>query len=416
MADIDGKIYTKKGDTGEAHLLSGEGIAKDSPRVKAYGCLDELQSHLGMARSLVSQQRLRAIIETVQQDIFVAASELASTSQGLSQLQRRIGPRDTARLESQIDELTGRYGLPVHFVVPGRSVESSALHIARSVCRRSERLIIGLNRQVPDYAELLIYFNRLSDLLFVLAWATEVRAVVEQTVRDLFHDVPPAPADHSPRVDLPPPSGGRAPGEKNRMKIPYLLAQQLVAVAQEKAEALDVPMVIAVTDAAGTLLCFAHMDGALLAGTELAVSKAYTAAALRMATHELNRLAQPGGTLYGIQDTHQGRIVLLGGGLPLWLQEQVAGAIGVSGGTVEQDIQVAQCAVEALQEMAAWAVSIGEAVPMDGSWKLPSLRNLTVRLLDALKTLNASFSDHVVTVLTGAIVLAYRGKAEARRP
>jgi len=186
MAPNDWKIYTRKGDTGQTRLLSGETVEKDDMRVKTYGCLDELQSHLGMARALVQHQQMRSIIYAVQQDIFVAASELASTSQQLSRLKQRLSQREIDQLESQIDELTNHYGLPAHFVVPGRSVDSSALHVARTVCRRSERLIIQLNRQVGDYSLLVSYFNRLSDLLFVLAWALEVRAMVEAVVRDLF--------------------------------------------------------------------------------------------------------------------------------------------------------------------------------------------------------------------------------------
>lgn len=186
MASGDWKIYTKKGDTGQTRLLSGETVAKDDLRVKTYGCLDELQAHLGMVRAVARHEPIRSVLYAVQQDIFAAASELASTSQQLPNLRRRIGRLDIERLERQIDEWTARYGLPAQFVVAGRSVDSSAAHVARTVCRRCERLIIQLNRQLEDYPLLISYFNRLSDLLFVLAWALEVRAIVEAVVDELF--------------------------------------------------------------------------------------------------------------------------------------------------------------------------------------------------------------------------------------
>lgn len=186
MGPSDQTIYTKKGDTGQTRLLSKERVEKDDVRVTAYGCLDELQSHLGMARALVRAKTIQSILHSIQLDLFVASSELASTSQYLSRLTRRIGQQDITRIEHEIDSLMDRYGLPGHFVVPGASVESSALHVARSVCRRSERLITKLSRQVGDYSVLLAYFNRLSDLLFVLAWSLEVRAVVETVLRELL--------------------------------------------------------------------------------------------------------------------------------------------------------------------------------------------------------------------------------------
>lgn len=186
MVPAERKIYTKQGDAGSTRLLSGETVAKDDLRVKTYGCLDELQAHLGMARAVTRHEPICSVIHTVQQDLFAAAAELASTAQQLPNLKRRIGRADIERLERQIDEWTGRCGLPTQFVVPGRAVDSSAVHVARTVCRRCERLIIQLNRQLQDYPLLISYFNRLSDLLFVLAWALEVRAVVKAVVGELL--------------------------------------------------------------------------------------------------------------------------------------------------------------------------------------------------------------------------------------
>ena len=122
------------------------------------------------------------------------------------------------------------------------------------------------------------------------------------------------------------------------MRLPYVVAEILVSVAEAEASNMAVPVAIAVVDAEGGLQLFKRMDGTLPASTELAVSKAYTAAVLRMPTHEVGELAQPGGMLYGIQQTHNGRIILFGGGYPLCIQGQIVGAIGVSGGTVEQDM------------------------------------------------------------------------------
>jgi len=187
MKDTLRKIYTKGGDRGQTRLLSGETVDKDDCRVSAYGSLDELQSHLGVARVLAGQESVRSILYAVQKNLFVAGAELASTHETLVRLERRIGPEDVRRLEEWIDGLTGAYGLPGHFVVPGRSLGSAVLHVARAVCRRCERAVVLLNREAGgEYSECIVFFNRLSDLLFVLAWSLELRTLVEEVVRGLI--------------------------------------------------------------------------------------------------------------------------------------------------------------------------------------------------------------------------------------
>jgi len=185
MPDLSRKIYTRFGDRGQTKLLSGETVAKDELRVNTYGAVDELQSHLGMARSLIREESLRAILHALQKDLFVAGAELASTSKRLSQLGHRLTTKDVTKLEAWIDEIPEQFGMPGGFVIPGASPESAALHVARSVCRRVERLIISLNRSTGTYKELIVYFNRLSDLLFVLAWASSVTSVIEFVLAEL---------------------------------------------------------------------------------------------------------------------------------------------------------------------------------------------------------------------------------------
>ncbi len=190
MNGISGKIYTRRGDQGETRLLSGEKVKKDDLRVKTYGSLDELQSHLGVALSLTRNESVRSICLGIQDDIFLASSELASTLGALSRLKRSIGEKDVGRLEDWIDELTALHGQPSRFVVPILSQGSAMLNVARAVCRRCERLIVTLNQQTGEYRELLVYFNRLSDLLFMLSWSLEVKTVVEDVVHDLIEYAP----------------------------------------------------------------------------------------------------------------------------------------------------------------------------------------------------------------------------------
>jgi len=189
------------------------------------------------------------------------------------------------------------------------------------------------------------------------------------------------------------------------MTMSYPLARLLGSLAESEATALAVPMAVAIVDGEGGLLFFARMDGALPAATEIAVSKAFTAAALRMSTDEVGKLAQPGGPLYGIQYTHPGKIVLFGGGCPLSLNGKVCGAIGISGGSVQEDVQVAQPVVEALVEMEKWSCFVKGLLPAGYLERLGN-DGLEIRLYGVLEQMGQPVSSWSCSILAGAIFLA----------
>ena len=189
------------------------------------------------------------------------------------------------------------------------------------------------------------------------------------------------------------------------MKLPYSLARALGTFAEVQASALGVPMAIGVVDEKGGLLFFARMDETLPASTEIAVSKAYTSAVLRKSTHEVGKLAQPGEPLYGIQHTHQGKIVLFGGGLPLRLKGKVVGAVGISGGTVEEDIQIAETVVDALKAMEQWSKHIKKSLS-SGSIQENQIDRLGYKLQEALEQMQYPLPTGHISILTGAICLS----------
>ena len=191
------------------------------------------------------------------------------------------------------------------------------------------------------------------------------------------------------------------------MNIPYPVARCLGSVAETAAANLGVAMAIALVDGEGSLQYFLRMEGALPASTEIAVSKAYTAAALRMSTEELGPLALPGGPLYGIQHTHDGKIILFGGGIPLGLQDRVLGAIGISGGTVEEDVRVAEAAVAAWKEMGEWAACMRPllAAKRDNS---QSLTRVEAQLWETLQKDTGTLPVEFLSLSVGALILAVR--------
>ncbi|HWG68739.1 MAG TPA: heme-binding protein [Steroidobacteraceae bacterium] len=124
-------------------------------------------------------------------------------------------------------------------------------------------------------------------------------------------------------------------------------ARMLIAAAEKKAKELGIPYNIAVVDAGGDLISHVRMDGAWLGSVDIAINKAWTARAFDMATEDIAKMAQSGKPLFGINSTNHDKVVIFGGGVPIKLEDAVVGAVGASGGTVDQDMKVAEAAASA---------------------------------------------------------------------
>lgn len=172
------KLYTKTGDDGTTGLFGGGRVKKASLRVEAYGTCDELNAALGVARATGLEPVTDEVLAEVQVDLFTLGAELACVPGKEEKMSMRlIDGTDAERLEKAID--AADEGLPPlkTFVLPGGSAQASALHLARTVCRRAERAVLAVE-ETPPRPEIVIYLNRLSDLLFVLARkANQVRGV-----------------------------------------------------------------------------------------------------------------------------------------------------------------------------------------------------------------------------------------------
>ena len=162
------KIYTKTGDKGETSLFGGKRVPKDSLRIETYGTVDELNAHLGLARSFSPSADLDVILKRIQELLFVLGAELASPGAEKPD-GARIGDADVGEMEQLIDESEKSLTPLRNFILPGGSQLGSQLHVARTVCRRAERLLTTLAREAPLNPTALTFLNRLSDLLFVLA-------------------------------------------------------------------------------------------------------------------------------------------------------------------------------------------------------------------------------------------------------
>jgi cob(I)alamin adenosyltransferase len=170
------KIYTRRGDDGSTGLFGGPRVRKDDLRVAAYGDVDELNSALGVAREELPEGDLRALIDALQSELFTLGAQLATPDAKAAPKEvPRITAQQIERLEREIDRLTEQLPPMRNFILPGGSRAGSALHFCRTVCRRAERKIVELAESSPVPEEALGYVNRLSDLLFVMARAANLR-------------------------------------------------------------------------------------------------------------------------------------------------------------------------------------------------------------------------------------------------
>ena len=317
-------LYTKTGDKGQTSLVGGGRVSKSDPKVECYGTIDEANSMLGLARAQTDNQYIRDTVRAIQGRLFSVGAELASDSpETAARLKGNISEEDVAFLEGVVDTCTQTTGRQTHFVIPGVDPASAALHVARTIVRRAERRMVEL----PVREVLLRYINRLSDAVYAMARLQEDLTQMREKVTGLVKEAMARQAG----AGLPP------------MSLDIL--QRMAARAVEKSRELGVPVVFSAVDAGGNLMLLQRMEGALAGSVEVAAGKAYTAYAFQMPTHELGAAARPDGPLYGIENANPGRIVLFGGGFPYIVDGTVAGGIGVSGGTVEQDMEIARYAM-----------------------------------------------------------------------
>lgn len=166
------KIYTKTGDTGDTALFGGGRVAKTHPRVEAYGDVDELNAMLGVVRAAEPMPRIDEVLVPVQRDLFAIGALLATPDREKMRQhleKARIDDARVSELERAIDDCDAELEPLRSFIVPGGTQKAAALHVARTVCRRAERRVVELAQKTELPPVIVVYLNRLSDLLFTLA-------------------------------------------------------------------------------------------------------------------------------------------------------------------------------------------------------------------------------------------------------
>lgn len=302
-------IYTKNGDGGYTKNAKNYSYQKDNVLFELLGTIDELSANLGLVKA-ASSSIIGEIADAYQHELIKLSGYIAGGSEF-------DFASAVARTEQLIDTYSKRTVLPKEFIVSGKTLSGTYLDIARTVARRAERIAVKANKIFMIKKEDLPYFNRISDLFFVLARYEDQSAGADK-------------GDYIPHGNV------KADNAVNNENLNLKSADALINKVIEKAKETGVLAVCAVCDAGGNLIALKRDDDAFIASVKIAQDKAYTAVSLKMPTYKLENLTKPGESLYGIQ--HQdNRIVVFGGGVPLYQNGRIVGGFGVSGGTLEQD-------------------------------------------------------------------------------
>ena len=302
-------IYTKKGDEGYSGNIKNTRYPKDYVLFELLGTIDELSSNLGLCK-IESMEVVRDTITALQKEFILLGSYIA----GGNHFDTAAA---TQRLEKLIDAFSKKVSRDGQFTLSGETKAGAYLDVARTVARRAERQAVKASKVFMIKKQDLSYFNRISDLLYILARYQDQLYLTY----------------HSPNTK----------GED--AKFDMAQAQKLCETVIQKAREMNVKVVCAVCDSGGNLMTMLRDYDAFIASINVAQNKAYTSVSLKMPTSNLADLSKPGDSLYGLQ--HQDhRLVMFGGGIPLIRNDVVVGGFGVSGGTLEQDTALAEYANE----------------------------------------------------------------------
>ncbi|GMQ62269.1 cob(I)yrinic acid a,c-diamide adenosyltransferase [Vallitalea maricola] len=310
-------VFTKSGDGGYTRLYDGTSVDKDNIFIDTNGNFDELTSYIGLVKAGLDDVTIIEQLEKIQNRLIALMGIIAGLEDRETGLAEELNS-----LEKWIVEYEGKYPKQKKFILPGKTRLSAQIDVARTICRRAERGLVKSYRERQLDKDYLKYVNRLSDYLYVLARYQEFNQVIMEKVKDVLGSI-------SSKVRV---------SEKG---INLEQAKELIERVKDRAKEIDLNVVIAVVNKEGNPIAVNVMDDAYIASYDIALNKAFTSVSLKMSTHELSKLAQPNGPLYGIQDTNNGRIVIFGGGTLLLHDGEIIGGLGVSGGSAEEDTMLA---------------------------------------------------------------------------
>ena len=346
-------IYTKRGDRGITDMAHAGNISKSDDRIRLMGEADELNSHIELVKSMLRQSEILQLLERIQKNLDLIAAGVSNPYDR----DCKVSEKETAVLEAETDKMEALCEKPVPEKLTGKSRLAAEIDIARTVARRTERCLAQVSVKFGADTESKRFLNRLSDYLYILARYIEYYSDLSVELSDDYAGALPEPSDSNTDVLKKTADINEAVIQEvlKRMGIQSRItldtAKKLIERLEQEAVRRGQRAVIAVCNPEGNPVAVHVMDGAFLVSFDVAMKKAYTAVAVKMSTMELSKIAQPGGTFYGVDKLDGGKIVIFGGGIPLKSGNTIIGGLGISGGTGEEDHSLAEYGQSVLNEI-----------------------------------------------------------------
>ena len=346
-------IYTKRGDRGITDMAHAGNISKSDDRIRLMGEADELNSHIELVKSMLRQSEILQLLERIQKNLDLIAAGVSNPYDR----DCKVSEKETAVLEAETDKLEALCEKPVPEKLTGKSRLAAEIDIARTVARRTERCLAQVSVKFGADTESKRFLNRLSDYLYILARHIEYYSDLSVELSDDHAGALAKTSDNNTDVLKKTADINEAVIQEvlKRMGIQSRItldtAKKLIERLEQEAVRRGQRAVIAVCNPEGNPVAVHVMDGAFLVSFDVAMKKAYTAVAVKMSTMELSKIAQPGGTFYGVDKLDGGKIVIFGGGIPLKSGNTIIGGLGISGGTGEEDHSLAEYGQSVLNEI-----------------------------------------------------------------
>lgn len=351
-------IYSKNGDKGTTNLIHTKNVSKSDDRVQLVGDIDELNSYLGLVKTMLQDADTVRTVEKIQTTLLMIADGVADPFKR----EYRVDDDRTEFLEEEISQMDEKLPQSEKMQLPGQSRLSAEIDVARTVARRAERTLAAVSVKFGADNGAKKYMNRLADYLYTLARYVDVNNGGKAAV---MVDKPSEVTSGGGKDEVETMTESQnQTGTVNETVIQEVLkrmgiqgritlssAKRLIEKIEQEAERRGKKAVIAVCGPDGNPIAVHVMDGAFLVSFDVATKKAYTSVAVKMSTKELSVLAQPGGTFYGVDKMDNGKIVIFGGGVPLKVGDTIIGGLGISGGTGEEDHSLAEYGLSVLNEV-----------------------------------------------------------------
>ena len=346
------EMFTGSGDRGMTSLKRDRNVSKSDDRIQAIGEIEDLITHIGMIKLHADDVSLKADLEKIQRNLLICIEGIHDPYHK----DYKIREEEVKILNEKTEHLKASYPMTAYEPLPGGCEASLRIDMARSVARRAERWLTSSDKKYGGQPVRKQYMNLLGNYLYALARYTDY-VDSKKTAQSVVAPVAAAPVkvvnEKVPTVELTKEIVVQEVLKRIQTmdRVTLEIAKKLIEKVEGYARSVGKKAVIAVCGPDGNPIAVHVMDDAFLVSFDVAVKKAYTAVSVKMSTMELGKLVQPGQTFAGLEQIEKDKLVFFGGGVPLFAGDRLVGGLGISGGTGEEDDDIAQYALSIFEEI-----------------------------------------------------------------